>query len=176
MSVFDKIWIISFTTTNVLVALWVTVVQSAVAEPDHHHVHHHRWTDRRGHHTGPHPYHHLVHGGDPQVLLWGLLVHPSPLHHLLHWPGLPRLWVSAGTSGVPDVKFADKPLTLRFVFPCRRIVRGQTPRSLENDPPSVCADQFEDWSKPGTNCSVPVFAGNPPMVSCNFLFYSNFLS
>ncbi|XP_075904775.1 NADPH oxidase 2 isoform X2 [Nelusetta ayraudi] len=44
-----------------------------------------------------------------------------------------------------------------------RIVRGQTATSLENDPPSVCANQFEDWGTSGTNCSVPVFAGNPPM-------------
>ncbi|KAG7215663.1 hypothetical protein INR49_022018 [Caranx melampygus] len=43
-----------------------------------------------------------------------------------------------------------------------RIVRGQTKNSTETNDPDVCADQFEDWGKPGSNCSVPVFAGNPP--------------
>ncbi|XP_022618670.1 cytochrome b-245 heavy chain [Seriola dumerili] len=43
-----------------------------------------------------------------------------------------------------------------------RIVRGQTNKSLNISRPERCADQFEDWGKPGSNCSVPVFAGNPP--------------
>ncbi|XP_068165263.1 cytochrome b-245 heavy chain [Antennarius striatus] len=44
-----------------------------------------------------------------------------------------------------------------------RIVRGQTPASLKTNNPNVCSEQFEDWGKSGSNCSVPVFAGNPPM-------------
>lgn len=51
-----------------------------------------------------------------------------------------------------------------FTF-CRRIVRGQTPASLKTNNPEVCADQFENWGKNGSDCAVPVFAGNPPMVS-----------
>lgn len=53
-----------------------------------------------------------------------------------------------------------------FCFPVsRRIVRGQTPASLQSNDPELCADRFEDWGKNETNCAVPAFAGNPPMVS-----------
>uniref|UniRef100_A0A8D3EBK8 NADPH oxidase 2 n=1 Tax=Scophthalmus maximus TaxID=52904 RepID=A0A8D3EBK8_SCOMX len=44
-----------------------------------------------------------------------------------------------------------------------RIVRGQTPTSLQTNNPEFCFDQFEDWGDVGSNCTVPVFAGNPPM-------------
>ncbi|XP_056287401.1 cytochrome b-245 heavy chain [Pseudoliparis swirei] len=44
-----------------------------------------------------------------------------------------------------------------------RIVRGQTAGSLQADPPEACAQQFEVWGRDGSNCTAPVFAGNPPM-------------
>ncbi|KAK2857179.1 hypothetical protein Q5P01_005914 [Channa striata] len=44
-----------------------------------------------------------------------------------------------------------------------RIVRGQTLASLGTNNPETCADQFEDWGQTGSNCTVPEFAGNPPM-------------
>ncbi|XP_061571442.1 LOW QUALITY PROTEIN: cytochrome b-245 heavy chain [Cololabis saira] len=44
-----------------------------------------------------------------------------------------------------------------------RIVRGQTPLSLETNRPLVCADRFQDWGNNGSDCAVPEFAGNPPM-------------
>ncbi|XP_034533496.1 cytochrome b-245 heavy chain [Notolabrus celidotus] len=44
-----------------------------------------------------------------------------------------------------------------------RIVRGQTPASLQTNDPEVCSNQFENWGNNGSNCAVPVFAGNPPM-------------
>lgn len=94
----------------------MTAVWSVIAEPNNYHVHHHRWTDGRGHHAGPHPHHYLIHGGNPQILLWGLLVHPSPLHHLLHRPGLPRLRVRVRTCVVPVPRFAEKFLAQCFVF------------------------------------------------------------
>uniref|UniRef100_A0A7N5ZTB6 FAD-binding FR-type domain-containing protein n=1 Tax=Anabas testudineus TaxID=64144 RepID=A0A7N5ZTB6_ANATE len=43
-----------------------------------------------------------------------------------------------------------------------RIVRGQTFASLDTNDPDVCADKFEEWGGNGSNCAVPVFAGNPP--------------
>ncbi|KAM6958596.1 LOW QUALITY PROTEIN: NADPH oxidase 2 [Tautogolabrus adspersus] len=43
-----------------------------------------------------------------------------------------------------------------------RIVRGQTPASLNASNPKVCADQFENWGNNGSNCAAPLFAGNPP--------------
>ncbi|CAN9498402.1 unnamed protein product [Ophioblennius macclurei] len=43
-----------------------------------------------------------------------------------------------------------------------RIVRGQTNDSLKTNDPSACADKFEEWATNGSNCSVPIFAGNPP--------------
>ncbi|XP_034721060.1 cytochrome b-245 heavy chain-like, partial [Etheostoma cragini] len=45
-----------------------------------------------------------------------------------------------------------------------RIVRGQTAVSLKTNNPLVCADQFEDWGNNGSDCAVPEFAGNPPML------------
>lgn len=70
ISIFDRIGLFrSLLQMYWYPALLVTVVWSVIAEPDDHHVHHHRWTDGRGHHPGPHPHHHLIHGGDPQVLL-----------------------------------------------------------------------------------------------------------
>jgi len=56
------------------------------------------------------------------------------------------------------------------VSTCRRIVRGQTAASLETNKPDVCADRFEDWGKNESGCAVPVFAGNPPMVSFQSYF------
>ncbi|KAM3857061.1 NADPH oxidase 2-like [Diretmus argenteus] len=44
-----------------------------------------------------------------------------------------------------------------------RIVRGQTADSLKVHDPRECADQFETWGQKGSNCTVPEFAGNPPM-------------
>ncbi|XP_077001657.1 NADPH oxidase 2 [Tamandua tetradactyla] len=44
-----------------------------------------------------------------------------------------------------------------------RIVRGQTDESLKKSPPSECSQKILDWGKPNENCTVPVFAGNPPM-------------
>lgn len=44
-------------------------------------------------------------------------------------------------------------------------MRGQTAGSLQADPPEACAQQFEVWGRDGSNCTAPVFAGNPPMVS-----------
>nr|XP_033472006.1 cytochrome b-245 heavy chain isoform X1 [Epinephelus lanceolatus] len=43
-----------------------------------------------------------------------------------------------------------------------RIVRGQTAASLKTNDPQVCAKQFDNWGKNGSNCAVPEFAGNPP--------------
>uniref|UniRef100_A0A3Q1CUQ0 NADPH oxidase 2 n=1 Tax=Amphiprion ocellaris TaxID=80972 RepID=A0A3Q1CUQ0_AMPOC len=44
-----------------------------------------------------------------------------------------------------------------------RIVRGQTNKDLLVHNSTLCADRFEEWGQPGSNCTVPVFAGNPPM-------------
>uniref|UniRef100_UPI0037E7D25D cytochrome b-245 heavy chain n=1 Tax=Semicossyphus pulcher TaxID=241346 RepID=UPI0037E7D25D len=44
-----------------------------------------------------------------------------------------------------------------------RIVRGQTPGSLETNNPEKCANQSANWGVDGSDCAVPVFAGNPPM-------------
>lgn len=52
---------------------------------------------------------------------------------------------------------------------CRRIVRGQTPESLEAHDPKQCESYFETWGKNGTHCPEPDFAGNPPMVNPNVM-------
>lgn len=53
---------------------------------------------------------------------------------------------------------------LLSVSDCRRIVRGQTPTSLQTNNPVACAEHFDDWGKNESGCAVPAFAGNPPGV------------
>lgn len=65
-------------------------VSGSATDSDLLRLHHHRRSHGRHHHPGPHPHHHLLHGGHQTQLLWGLLVHPSPLHHLLRRTRLPR--------------------------------------------------------------------------------------
>ncbi|XP_028998614.1 cytochrome b-245 heavy chain [Betta splendens] len=43
-----------------------------------------------------------------------------------------------------------------------RIVRGQTLSSLQTNNPNLCKDRFQEWGMNGSDCAVPVFAGNPP--------------
>ncbi|XP_036419039.1 cytochrome b-245 heavy chain [Colossoma macropomum] len=43
-----------------------------------------------------------------------------------------------------------------------RIVRGQTPASLEHHKPLKCHSRFEEWGRIA-DCPEPEFAGNPPM-------------
>ncbi|KAJ8350435.1 hypothetical protein SKAU_G00255650 [Synaphobranchus kaupii] len=44
-----------------------------------------------------------------------------------------------------------------------RIVRGQTPDSLNEHKPELCFQHYKTWGENGTFCPVPNFAGNPPM-------------
>lgn len=53
-------------------------------------LHIHRRSDGRHHHPGSNPHHHLLHGGHQTQLLWGLLVHASPLHRLFRRSGYSR--------------------------------------------------------------------------------------
>lgn len=51
-------------------------------------LHLHRRPHGGPHHSVSHLDHHLLYGGDQAELLRGVLVHPPPLHRLLHRPRL----------------------------------------------------------------------------------------